>query len=74
MIECREAVSDSDIALADAWMRDHPADYPDYLRRGIRKIGEIMAKGRADCADMKDKNADWQARLDRLLDRLSRRE
>jgi hypothetical protein len=70
MIECLEPVSDSDVALADAWMRDHPADYPDYMRRGIREIGEIIAKGNAEIAELKDQTADWQARLDRLSRRL----
>jgi 3-methyladenine DNA glycosylase/8-oxoguanine DNA glycosylase len=73
MIESHEPVSDAEIALATVWMRDHPEDFSAHRLATIREIAEIVAKGNADLAEMKDQDADIQALLARIDRHLGRR-
>ena len=69
MIECGEKVSDTDVVRADRWMAEHPKEYPGYLRDGIRQLGEAIAQGNAEHAEM----TDWVARMSAKMDRFRRR-
>ena len=69
MIECREPVSDTDVVRADRWMAEHPREYPCYLREGIRQLGEAIAQGNADHAEM----TDWVAQMNATMEQIRRR-
>ena len=69
MIEHREPVSDTDVVRADRWMAEHPKEYPAGLRDGIRQLGEAIAQGNAEHAEM----TDWIAQMNATMERLMRR-